>query len=131
MIGDAYSIAFEGPELVNNLTPQKDTARDYTGLGSEVELDFHIENAALRFMSEDDCSPMGMLLLGIRNDTAINGPKTYISDARIAMQSLSCEDLEVLREKNFIIRLPYRWRGAFHTQQENTELCAIISGSAE
>lgn len=131
LIGDAYSIAFEGRELVNNLTPQKNTAFDYTGLGSQVELDFHIENAALRFMSDDDCSPMGMLLLGLRKDYSAEGPKTYVSDARLAIQQLSTDDLAILRGKNFIIRLPYRWRAAFQAQKENTELCPIISGTNE
>ena len=131
MVGDAYSIAFEGRELVNNLTPQKETKMDYTGLGSEVELDFHIENAALRFMSEDDCSPIGMFLLGIRRDPSNNGPKTYVSDARVAIQKLSEEDIEVLRNKNFIIRLPYRWRSAFQGGHENTDLCAVLTGSED
>jgi L-asparagine oxygenase len=60
IIGEPYSIYFEGRELVNNLTPQKSSKYDYTGLGSEVELDLHIENSALRYISQDDCSPRGM-----------------------------------------------------------------------
>jgi hypothetical protein len=126
VLGEPYSIHFEGRELVNNLTPQKETKRDYTGLGSEVELDFHIENAALNYMSEDDCSPMALLLLGIRHDK--QGPKTYVADSRAALKLLSPEDIEVLYEKNFIIRLPYRWRGAFKNSNENTGLCPMLSG---
>lgn len=128
IIGKPYSIHFEGAELVNNLTPQKASKQDYTGLGSEVELDFHIENAALKYMTEDDCSPMGMLLLGIRTDPKNIGPKTYLADSRKALELLSESDIAVLRQKNFIIRLPYRWRGVFNSYSENTDLCPIISG---
>jgi L-asparagine oxygenase len=126
IIGEPYSIHFEGRELVNNLTPQKDTQHEYTGLGSEVELDFHIENAALNYMGEDDCSPMALLFLGVRYDD--KGPKTYVADARKALAFLSEEDINVLYGENFIIRLPYRWRNAFKDGNENTGLCPMISG---
>lgn len=129
IIGEPYSIHFEGPELVNNLTPHKNFKQDYTGLGSEVELDLHIENAALKFMSDDDCSPMGMLLLGVRRDPLNVGPKTYVADARKALRLLSESDIQNLRDKNFIIRLPYRWRGVF-CKSENTSLCPVITGPA-
>lgn len=129
IIGEPYSIYFEGQELVNNLTPQKHTKQDYTGLGSEVELDLHIENAALKYVSEDDCSPRGMFLLGIRKDRNSIGPKTFVSDARKALHLLDEDDIKTLYEKNFIIRLPYRWRRAFSSGKENTELSPMISGS--
>ncbi|MBM3418283.1 MAG: hypothetical protein FJY17_05105 [Bacteroidetes bacterium] len=120
------TIYFEGKELVNNLTPQKETKQDYTGLGSEVELDFHIENAALNHMSEDDCSPMALLLLGIRHDN--QGPKTNVADSREALKLLSKEDIETLYGENFVLRLPYRWRSAFENSNDNTKLCPMISG---
>ncbi len=131
VMGEPYSIYFEGRELVNNLTPQKNTANDYSGLGSEVELDFHIENAALKYMSDDDCSPYGMFLLGIRKDDGGINPKTFVADARKAIKLLSNEDIEILRGNNFIIRLPYRWRDAFSGGSENTDLCPMISGSID
>ncbi len=131
VVGEPYSIYFEGQELVNNLTPQKDCKRDYTGLGSDVELDFHIENAALKFMSEDDYSPMGIFFLGLRVDPNSTSPKTRISDARLALSRLSKEDLKILCENNFIIRVPYRWRGAFAGEKANTELCPLVSGPAD
>jgi hypothetical protein len=40
LIGEPYSILFEGGDIVNNLIPTKRAKREYTGLGSEVELDF-------------------------------------------------------------------------------------------
>jgi hypothetical protein len=126
LIGEPYSVVFEGNELVNNLTPQKDRNMEYTGLGSEVELDYHIENAALRFLSEDDCSPLGLFLLGIRYDQA--APKTGVSDAREALKLLSEEEIELLYGPHYVIRLPYRWRGAFQGATENTGLCPILSG---
>ncbi|WP_371141431.1 hypothetical protein [Burkholderia cepacia] len=81
LAGEPYSIAHEGRELVNNLTPHKATARDYTGLGSEVELDFHIENAAQAHMPEGDTSPFALLLLGVRSEAG-GGPYTRLADAR-------------------------------------------------
>ncbi len=131
VIGEPYSAYFEGRELVNNLTPQKNTKKDYTGLGSEVELDFHIENAALKFISEDDCSPRGIFLLGIRKDAYSAGPKTFLADSRKALKLLSQEDLEILYGKNFIIRLPYRWRNVFSKEKENTDLAPMVSGSLD
>ncbi len=128
IIGEPYSIYFEGRELVNNLTPQKDTKHDYTGLGSEVELDLHIENSALKYMSEDDCSPRGMFLLGIRKDINAIGPKTFVSDSREALKLLDQNDIETLYGNNFIVRLPYRWRSAFSGGKENTDLSPMISG---
>ncbi|WP_244426384.1 hypothetical protein [Bartonella florencae] len=61
LIGESYSIKFEGEH--NNLVPLKDNKKDYTGLGSEVELDFHIENAALKFITGLNLSPKGILLM--------------------------------------------------------------------
>lgn len=36
-----------------------------------------------------------------------------IADSRKALKLLSVEDIDTLYGKNFIIRLPYRWHGAF------------------
>lgn len=129
IIGEPYSIAFEGRELVNNLTPQKNTQNDYTGLGSTVELDFHIENAALQYITEDDYSPKGMFLLGIRTDKRIAPAKTYISDARLALKILSSEDIDILYGENFSLKLPYRWRTAI--EGLNTKPCPVIRGPLE
>ncbi|WP_375671065.1 hypothetical protein [Bartonella sp. SD1336NMGDW] len=60
LIGEPYSIKFEGEHIVNNLVPLEDNKKDYTGLGSEVELDFHIENTALKFITSLNLSPNGI-----------------------------------------------------------------------
>lgn len=127
IVGEPYSVAFEGRELVNNLTPQKGNKHDYTGQGSEVELDLHIENAALRYMGESDCSPSAMFLLGVRQDKDVINPKTYVVDAKKALYSLSKDDIAALYNKNFIIKVPYRWRDAFFGK-ENTDLVSMITG---
>lgn len=127
LTGEPYSIAHEGLELVNNLTPHKETAKDFTGLGSEVELDFHIENAAQAFMPEGDTSPLALILLGVRGELH-GGPMTRISDCRRALEKLSEEDIKQLYGKNFIIRVPYRWRGASAEHRDNTDLSPILSG---
>ena len=128
LIGEPYSIYFEGRELVNNLTPQINTKYDYTGLGSEVELDFHIENAALQYLSEDDYSPLGIFFLGLRIDEKVEQPKTYIADARKALQLLKQSDIEILYGNNFHLHLPYRWRETFHSVHVNTLKCPVIGG---
>ncbi|WP_375660750.1 MULTISPECIES: hypothetical protein [unclassified Bartonella] len=108
VIGEPYSIKFEGEHIVNNLLSLEDNKKDYTELGSEVELDFHTENAALKFITGLNLSPKGILLSGVRND--VDGPLTRISDARLALKLLSEEDLRSLRDNLYIINVPYRWR---------------------
>ncbi len=91
LIGEPYSIAFEGRDIVNNLTPQPGHEREYTGLGSDVELDFHIENAALKFVKDLNVSPMGLVLTGVRDDPC--RPKTRIACAHDALAYLDEVDL--------------------------------------
>lgn len=62
LIGEPYSMFHEGKNIVNNLIPSLKAKKEYTGLGSEFELDFHIENAALKFMGSNNFSPTGLLL---------------------------------------------------------------------
>lgn len=127
ILGEPYSIAHEGQELVNNLTPHKDKATDFTGLGSAVELDFHIENAAQVYQPEGDTSPFALMLLGVREDAKAK-PLTRISDAREALKLLSDDDITTLRKDSFIIKVPHRWRTASVTPRDNTGLVPIISG---
>lgn len=128
--GEPYSIAHEGRELVNNLTPHKEFARAYTGLGSDVELDFHIENAAQAHMPEGDTSPFALMLLGVRGELG-GGPATRLADARRALRLLSNNDIACLYGHHYIIRVPYRWRGATPTPRDNTDLSAVLSGPLE
>lgn len=128
LVGEPYSICFEGRELVNNLTPQVQNQFDYTGLGSEVELDFHIENAALQYISQDDYSPSGMLFLGVRIDDTVESPKTFIADTRSALKLLNSSDLEILYDNHFYLNLPYRWREVF-SQESPLVKCSVIKGS--
>jgi L-asparagine oxygenase len=131
VIAEPYSIFHEGRELVNNLTPHKHTTHEYTGLGSEVELDFHTENAAQAHMPEGDTSPLALLLLGIRTEPGVPGPKTHVADAREALKLLDARDITYLRGNNFIIRVPYRWRGAAPRPRDNTDLRPVVTGPAE
>lgn len=128
LIGEPYSISFEGGAIVNNLIPF--SKGDYTGLGSDVELGFHIENAALRFIGEDDLCPLGVLLTGVRRDPS--GPLTRVSDAREALRRVSASDLECLRQPFYRIKVPYRWRGASGACDfQQTTWVPLVSGSAE
>ncbi|MGG4037867.1 hypothetical protein ABEV80_06795, partial [Heyndrickxia ginsengihumi] len=78
LLGEPYSMLHEGHEIVNNLIPKVENKKEYTGLGSEVELDYHIENAALKYMGDWNFSPSGLLLTGVRHDP--KEPLTRVSD---------------------------------------------------
>jgi len=123
LIGEPYSMHFEGSDIVNNLIPTKENKHEYTGLGSEVELDFHIENAALKFMEDFNFSPLGLLLAGVRHDP--QGPLTRLVDARAALNLLDNETIQCLRKPEFCIKLPYRWRNNNTVQ---TDPVALLRG---
>lgn len=128
LIGEPYSISFEGGTIVNNLIPF--SKGDYTGLGSDVELGFHIENAALRFIGDDDLCPLGVLLTGVRRDPS--GPLTRVSDAREALRALPPSDIECLRQPLYRIRVPYRWRGApAACDFQQTRWVPLVSGNVD
>lgn len=126
LIGEPYSIFFEGADIVNNLIPTRKAKREYTGLGSEVELDFHIENAALKFMDDYNFSPLGLLLTGVRHDP--QGPLTRLADARTALARLAPEDIECLRMPLYRVKVPYRWRRG---SAQQTEPVPLVRGSLD
>jgi hypothetical protein len=127
LIGEPYSISFEGIDIVNNLTPERGKEKDYTGLGSDVELDFHIENAALKFIKDLNLSPTGLVLTGVRQDPAM--PKTHLADASEALRQLDQLDLESLRGDNFCLKVPYRWRSVLAGKSfVETAPAPLISG---
>ncbi len=126
MIGEPYSIQFEGADIVNNLIPSPSAKREYTGLGSQVELSFHVENAALKYMENAGFSPLGLLLTGVRHDP--QGPMTRLADARAALLLLEASDVVCLRQPLYRIKVPHRWRnqGTFAT-----EPVAMLSGDLD
>ena len=127
LIGEPYSVQFEGADIVNNLTPQRGNEKEFTGLGSAVELDFHIENAALKFHSDFNLTPVGLLLTGVREDPVL--PKTRFADARLAVSKLSDEDKAILRSRRYAISVPYRWRNAFASNNAiQTDPVPLVSG---
>ncbi len=119
LLGEPYSIEFEGKHIVNNLVPDKSHSGKYTGLGYDTELDFHIENAALKH-THNYVSPMGLILQGVRHDN--NAPLTKISDAYKALEILSEKDKKELSKPNFTIKVPYRWRTKYPEQVENVSV---------
>ena len=129
LIGEPYSILSEGEEFVANLTPEKTGKSAFDINGSEMELEYHIENSALRFLAHEDCSPIGVALIGVRHEAS--APLTRFSDVRLAMNYLSSADIDALYEKNFVIKLPHRWRGKFFGDAESTTACALMSGPRE
>ncbi|POA50079.1 oxygenase [Pseudomonas sp. MPR-ANC1] len=127
LIAEPYSIGHEGPKLVNDLVPHPEAATEYTGNGSEVELDLHTENAFQTYDSRGDTSPLALLLLGVRSDPHTEGPKTWVADAREALKALTDSEIKLLYGKHFIIRQPYRWRNT-DEQSSETRLFPILSG---
>jgi L-asparagine oxygenase len=125
LIGEPYTIKFEGTELVNNIVPHQSHHYKYTGLGSNVELDLHIENAALNFLFENDCSPSGVILLGLRKDPN-EKVFTYSSDIFSALSVLDKKTINILREPQFNLKLPYRWRKVMNTNM--TKKVPLITG---
>ena len=107
--GEPYSMHCEGRGLINNLIPTKSTSSQITGLGADSDLRFHVENAALRFLTEHDCSPSALLLTGVNQEE--NPPKTRLSDARLALKLLSATERSILQSPLYAVKLPYRWRG--------------------
>ncbi|TAE83697.1 MAG: oxygenase [Flavobacteriia bacterium] len=126
--GEPYSIIFEGKEIVNNLVPSSHMKQTYTGNGYDVELSFHIENAAQKDGNLDkDTSPGALVLVGVRHDESC--PKTRIADGRDALALLSDEDKETLRKADFRIKVPMRWRAA--GAREMTDRVPILTGTDE
>lgn len=128
IIGEPYSISFEGNQIVNNLIPSKFAKKDFTGIGSEVELDFHIENAALKYLSTSNYSPQGLMLTGVNNDP--DGPGTLVANGRAALNLLDEATRSILEEKRFILKVPYRWREALGGRSE-TEKVSIIKENCD
>ena len=108
IFGEPYSMHCEGRGLINNLIPKEDAIGDLTGLGSDTELGFHIENVALRYFPKKDCSPKALLFIGVRQQT--EPPYTPMSDARKALDLLNHDDIVQLASPAYRIKLPYRWR---------------------
>ncbi|MCO7632991.1 TauD/TfdA family dioxygenase [Pseudomonas guariconensis] len=125
LIAEPYSIHHEGARLVNDLVPHPDASCEYTGNGSEMELDFHTENACQVYDPRGDTSPAGLMLLGLRSDQNAGGPKTWVSDARAALGALTENEVELLYGRHFVIRQPYRWRTA---DNRASVLYPILSG---
>ncbi|MGE6628323.1 TauD/TfdA family dioxygenase [Bacillus pumilus] len=129
LIGEPYSMFHEGQNIVNNLIPSLKAKKEYTGLGSEFELDFHIENAALKFMGTNNFSPSGLLLTGVNNDP--KKPLTRLSDARKALRLLSEQDIEQLSHPLYRIKVPYRWRVSTPVELQETSPSPIIKGTID
>lgn len=130
LVGEPYSISFEGADVVNNLIPVAEEKMVYNGLGSEVELDFHIENAALKFMGDFNFCPLGLLLTGVRHDPT--GPLTRVADATAALARMSDDDIDYLRSNSYRIKVPFRWRKTQADQTaQQTDWVPLISGSAD
>ncbi|WP_196888806.1 TauD/TfdA family dioxygenase [Aureivirga sp. CE67] len=108
IFGEPYSMYCEGKGLVNNLIPKKCSIKDLTGLGSNSDLGFHVENAAARFLPKVDCSPKALMFMGVRQQE--NPPHTPITDTREALKLMAKKEIEELMSSHFRVKLPYRWR---------------------
>ena len=131
LLGEPYSISAEGENIVNNLIPYKETKHDYTGLGSESELDFHIENSALNFLfKHESLSPSALLLFGVASNPS-NPVKTKFVDIRKVLDVMDYEDIKTLKGDNFIISVPYRWRSYLPKDKLITYPVPMICGNLQ
>jgi L-asparagine oxygenase len=103
LFGSPYSMECEGLGLVNNLVPTQATSKDLSGAGAASDLRFHIENAALRYLTGRDCSPKALFLTGVRQDRT--PPFTRLADARPALALLTPKDRQALSTAQYRIRL--------------------------
>ena len=112
------------PRAVNNLTPHKATARDYTGLSLRSN-SIYIENAAQAHMPEGDTSPFALLLLGVRSEAG-GGPYTRLADARRAAAAVAGRYRATMASTT---SSACRTGGAGRaTPRDNTDLSAVLSG---
>ena len=108
LFGEPYGIRGEGRHFVNNLIPNPAASQTFTGNGAEVDLDFHIENAAHRLRRDADLSPLALMLEGLAAPP--DGPLTSISNGRLAAAKLTPEDYRILTEPCARLALPLRQR---------------------
>jgi L-asparagine oxygenase len=110
VLGEPYGIYGEGTRLVNNLIPTQGDRQLLTGNGSEIELDFHNENAAHRRLFRDrDLSPTGLLLSAVCAQEKA-GPLTWVANGRMAAAALEPIDRTVLEGDLVRLALPVRQR---------------------
>jgi len=121
MLGESYGVPFDGEDLVTSLIPTNKNRTTFTAFGSEADLDFHIEHAALKFIKDANVAPLGLLLTGVNFDE--NGPFTRLSDARAALALLSDEDIKILKSPLFEMNVPYLWRSAFPEGKNKNTSC--------
>ncbi|MCE2705521.1 MAG: hypothetical protein LW807_00355 [Proteobacteria bacterium] len=81
-------------------------------------------------MGDADCSPLGLLLLGVREQKE-STPYTNIVDVRSILNDITECNLNILRGNNYIIRVPYRWIPAFSGDNQNTKPCPMITGEGD
>ncbi|MEL7111233.1 MAG: TauD/TfdA family dioxygenase [Pseudomonadota bacterium] len=111
LLGEPYSIAEEGSDLVNNLIPSLEDRLKLTGNGSKRALTWHIENGRHRVMFGDrDLSPSGVLLSGVVAPK-MNGPKTLVANGRLAAARLTDHHYRTLRDVPVDLAVPVRHRG--------------------
>ena len=108
LIGEPYSIAYEGDGVVNNVVPKKALARAHTSQGFDVALEFHTEHPALKHYKGMNLSPNGLVVTGVRRDP--HGPRTWLADVPETLATMSAPDLATLRRPVYSVRSPERWK---------------------
>lgn len=80
-------------------------------------------------MGSNNFSPSGLLLTGVNNDP--KKPLTRLSDGRKALSILSEEDISLLKQPLYRIKVPYRWRIETPVELQETSPSPIITGTAD
>lgn len=128
VLGHPYGITTEGGSLINDLIPDPEHRRRHTGLGSELELGFHIEHAALRHLGGKNRAPDYLLLTGVSPERNGN-PKTCTTDVRLALRLVDPALLSVLWEPLYTLRVPERWSKALGPTVGWTSPVPLLAGT--
>lgn len=122
MLGEPVSFEVEKDTLVHDVCPVQGTEHNQTNTGSLTELGFHTELAfftpGIRWVA----------LLGLRPDHD-RAASTPIADVRAALPLVSPQDLAILQQPQFRMRVPFIFDPAFPPEQRFSEPRPVLTGS--
>jgi L-asparagine oxygenase len=120
-LGEPFSFRLEKESLIHDVVPVRTATKALTNEGSELDLGYHTENAAIARRQR------WLLLLGLRADH--DGiAKTPVADIRDAALHLSDTAKECLTKPLFRLRVPYIFDRCVPETKRFTEPAPIIEG---
>lgn len=129
LIGEPIGFEAEGGRLVTDLTAVRGQVDALTNEGA-VGLDWHNEHAATGLRLEPYAQPISDLLFFSLRDDPRGRAKTLVADVRDAQRLLDEEDIAILHEPRFHLRLPYLLRAASSEAPPRSAPRPILTGPA-